>query len=145
MSKWQNFVCKSVGTVGMSLALYDAYKLASKKSDRMVLQDTANHYSDTYFSSRTLSTESEINSALQNKVRDMRMKNPVLPIISKIKGFIIGGLESLANNFIPVAFSTLALTTKGLLSKIGAWGVAIWGAITLLREGFGLGKNTPKI
>ena len=52
-------------------------------------------------------------------------------------------LNTLGNNLIPVAFSALALATKGTMSKIGAWGVAGYGVFTVLKEGFGLGKNTP--
>ena len=145
MVKMQNFICKTVGVAGMSIALYDAYSLACKKSDRVTQVDNANHYADAYFSTRTLNSESEFNGAIQNKIRNMRMKNPIVPIIGKVKGFMTGALDSLSNNFIPIAFSTLALTTKGTLSKIGAWGVGIYGAITILREGFGFGKPRPKI
>ena len=57
--------------------------------------------------------------------------------------FTKGFLNTLGNNLIPVAFSSLALATKGTMSKIGAWGVAGYGLFTVLKEGFGLGKNTP--
>ena len=59
------------------------------------------------------------------------------------KGFTKGFLNTLGNNLIPVAFSALAIATKGTMSKIGAWGVAGYGVFTVLKEGFGLGKNTP--
>ena len=145
MVKMQNFICKTMGVTGMSIALYDAYSLACKKSDRVALTDNADHYADAYFSTRTLNTESEFNGAMQNKIRNMRMNNPIIPVFGKVKGFIVGGLESLSNNFIPIIFSAFALAGKGMLSKIGACGVGIYSVITVLREGFGFGKPRPKI
>ena len=79
-----------------------------------------------------------------NPYLDLSKDKDVSSYLKKIhqnhkKGF----LNTLGNNLIPVAFSSLALATKGTMSKIGAWGVAGYGLFTVLKEGFGLGKNTP--
>ena len=80
---------------------------------------------------------------MQSKVADFRMKNPIVPIFGKIKGFIEGGLTSLGDNIIPAALSAVALGTKGSIQKAGGWGLAIYGIYQLAKEGFGLGKTAP--
>ena len=105
--------------------------------------ENADHFEKVHASTRTLSGESSVNSAMQKKIAEMRMDNPLFSIMGNIKGFTKGFLNTLGNNLIPVAFSSLALATKGTMSKIGAWGVAGYGLFTVLKEGFGLGKNTP--
>lgn len=90
-----------------------------------------------------MSTESPVNNAIQGKVADMRENNPIIPLYGKVKGFCSGVLTSLGNNLLPVSCAALALTTKGFFSKLGAIGLAGCGLLTVLKEGFGLGKRTP--
>lgn len=138
-----NIVCKTVGIAGMSAVLYDSYSVAKKNSSRVAQMDNADHFEKVHTSTRTLSGESSVNSAMQKKIAEMRMDNPLFSIMGNIKGFAKGFLNTLGNNLIPVAFSALALATKGTMSKIGAWGVAGYGLFTIAKEGFGLGKQTP--
>ena len=138
-----NIVCKTVGIAGMSAVLYDSYSVAKKNSIRVAQMDNADHFEKVHASTRTLSGESSVNSAMQKKVAEMRMDNPLFSIMGNIKGFAKGFLNTLGNNLIPVAFSALALATKGTMSKIGAWGVAGYGLFTIAKEGFGLDKQTP--
>lgn len=143
MGMVSNIVCKTVGIAGMSAVLYDSYSVAKKNSSRVAQMDNADHFEKVHTSTRTLSGESSVNSAMQKKVAEMRMDNPLFSIMGNIKGFAKGFLNTLGNNLIPVAFSALALVTKGTMSKIGAWGVAGYGLFTIAKEGFGLGKQTP--
>ncbi len=143
MGMVSNIVCKTVGIAGMSAVLYDSYSVAKKNSIRVAQMDNADHFEKVHASTRTLSSESSVNSAMQKKVAEMRMDNPLFSIMGNIKGFAKGFLNTLGNNLIPVAFSALALATKGTMSKIGAWGVAGYGLFTIAKEGFGLGKQTP--
>ena len=143
MGMVSNIVCKTVGIAGMSAVLYDSYSVAKKNSSRVAQMDNADHFEKVHTSTRTLSGESSVNSAMQKKVAEMRMDNPLFSIMGNIKGFAKGFLNTLGNNLIPVAFSALALATKGTMSKIGAWGVAGYGLFTIAKEGFGLGKQTP--
>ena len=138
-----NIVCKTVGIAGMSAVLYDSYSVAKKNSIRVAQMDNADHFEKVHASTRTLSGESSVNSAMQKKIAEMRMDNPMFSIMGNIKGFAKGFLNTLGNNLIPVAFSALALATKGTMSKIGAWGVAGYGLFTIAKEGFGLDKQTP--
>ncbi|MBD9223335.1 hypothetical protein EGQ24_05475 [bacterium] len=143
MGMVSNIVCKTVGIAGMSAVLYDSYSVAKKNSIRVAQMDNADHFEKVHASTRTLSSESSVNSAMQKKVAEMRMDNPLFSIMGNIKGFTKGFLNTLGNNLIPVAFSALALATKGTMSKIGAWGVAGYGLFTIAKEGFGLDKQTP--
>lgn len=143
MGMVSNIVCKTVGIAGMSAVLYDSYSVAKKNSSRVAQMDNADHFEKVHASTRTLSGESSVNSVMQKKVAEMRMDNPLFSIMGNIKGFAKGFLNTLGNNLIPVAFSALALATKGTMSKIGAWGVAGYGLFTIAKEGFGLGKQTP--
>ena len=143
MGMVSNIVCKTVGIAGMSAVLYDSYSVAKKNSIRVAQMDNADHFEKVHASTRTLSGESSVNSAMQKKIAEMRMDNPMFSIMGNIKGFAKGFLNTLGNNLIPVAFSALALATKGTMSKIGAWGVAGYGLFTIAKEGFGLDKQTP--
>ncbi len=143
MGMVSNIVCKTVGIAGMSAVLYDSYSVAKKNSIRVAQMDNADHFEKVHASTRTLSSESSVNSAMQKKIAEMRMDNPLFSIMGNIKGFAKGFLNTLGNNLIPVAFSALALATKGTMSKIGAWGVAGYGLFTIAKEGFGLDKQTP--
>ena len=80
----------------------------------------------------------------KNKISDLRYKNPIIPAYGKTKGFFNGAINSLGDNLVPVSFITLALATKGVFSKIGAWGVVGCGLVHLLRDGFGIGRTSFK-
>lgn len=138
-----NIVCKTVGVAGMSAVLYDAYTIGKEQSHRTSQKVTADKFESIVAAQRTLSDESHVANAIQNKVADLRMSNPLIPFWGRIKGFFEGSLESLGNNVIPVICSTLALLTKGTTAKLGAWGLVGCGIYTVLKEGFGIGKNSP--
>ena len=138
-----NIACKAVGIGGMSLALYDAYSHAKYSSHRMAQAAQADHFERVYSDTRTLNTESHVNAEMQKKVADLRMSNPLISGGGKIKGFFEGLFHSMGENIIPIAFSALAICTKGLASKIGAFGAIGCGLYTILREGFGVGKHSP--
>ena len=143
MGMVSNIVCKTVGIAGMSAVLYDSYSVAKKNAGRVAQMENADHFEKVHASTRTLNGESSVNRAMQKKVAEMRMDNPLFSIMGNVKGFTKGFLNTLGNNLFTVAFSGLALATKGTMSKIGAWGTVGCGLLTIAREGFGLGKNTP--
>lgn len=143
MGTVSNIVCKTVGVAGMSAILYDAYSVATKNAGRVSQMENADHFEKVHSSTRTLSGESSVNRAMQKKIAEMRMDNPLFSIMGNVKGFAKGFLNTLGNNLLAVGFSSLALATKGTMSKIGAWGVAGCALFTVAKEGFGLGKNTP--
>ena len=143
MSTFSNIVCKTVGIAGMSAVLYDAYSLAKDNSKRQSQAVTADYFERVHAGTRTLNTESQVNNAIQNGVRNFRLDNSIVPVYGNIKGFVTGFFKSLGENILPVSFAALALATKGTFSKIGAWGLCITGLYTVAKEGFGLGKNSP--
>ena len=142
MSKLSTIVCKTVGLAGISAAVYDAYSVGKANSKRYANMNNADYFEKIHTANRTLSTESPTKNALQNKVSSLRYDNPIVPVYGKIKGFILGSLNSLGDNIIPVSLASLALITKGFMSKVGAWGVAGYGIFTVLKEGFGIGKTS---
>ena len=140
MGMMAKIVCKTVGIAGLSAAAYDAYTVGKHHSNIGGKQASAALYADVYQDSKTLSSESHVASAIQSKVADFRMNNPIIPVAGKIKGFFSGAINSMGDNIFLVTSAALALGTKGFFSKLGAWGVAGFGLYKILKEGFGLGK-----
>ena len=145
MSIISTVLCKTAGIAGMSAVLYDAYSVGSANSKRYSSLNNADYFEKIHDAQRTLSTESPTNNAIQKKVADLRYNNPIVPAYGKVKGFVNGTLKSLGDNLIPVSFAALALATKGFFSKVGAFGVVGCGLVSVLREGFGFGKTSPKV
>lgn len=143
MVSLSNIVCKTVGVAGMSAALYDACCLSKAYSTRVTQQTNADYYERIYADTRHSTNESPITNAMQKKVAKLRMNNPFVSAFGSIKGYISGFFSSLGDNIIPVFFVSLALAGKGAFAKIGAWGVAACGLLTLLKEGFGATKKSP--
>ena len=138
-----NIVCKTAGIVGLSAVTYDAYAMAKHHSNAASAEISADIFEKAVAAQRSTSTASYMTGAMQNKVADFRMKNPIVPIFGKFRGFIEGFISSLADNIIPTTLSALAIGTKGKIQKAGGWGLAIYGIYQLAKEGFGLGKTSP--
>lgn len=143
MNTLTKIVCKTAGAAGIGAVLYDAYTIGKSSSRKRAFALTANHLEKAYANSRTLDNVSNVRNSLQKNVQDWRMTNPIHPLIGKIAGFIKGSLTSLGNNLIPVCFASMALAAKGFMAKAGALGLAVYGALMIARDGFGLGKQTP--
>ena len=137
-----NIVCKTIGFAGASAVLYDAYKIGHEHSIKFSKKESADRFEKMVADQRTASSESHVSSAIQNKVTELRMENPIIPIWGRIKGFFHGGLESMGNNIIPVIFTSFALAGRNFFAKLGAWGLVGCGLYTVLKEGFGVGKHT---
>ncbi len=138
-----SIVCKTVGLAGMSTVLYDAYTVASENSKRVSQMDSADYFERVHSDSRTLTNESPVSNAMQKRIAQWRINNPIVPVMGSVKGFVKGFINTLGDNIIPVSFAALALGTKGVFSKIGAWGVGAYALFTVAREGFGVGKKSP--
>ncbi len=138
-----NIACKTAGIAGMSAILYDAYTHGKKHSKIAAENAKADHYLKIHSDTRTLSTESHLNNAVQKKVAELRMNTPIVSTIGSIKGFTGGFLDTLADNIIPVAFSSVALAAKGIAAKISAGGVVVYALYQIAKEGFGYTKKSP--
>ena len=144
MSILSTVLCKTAGIAGASAVIYDAYSVGKANSKRTSDYVNADYFERIHTTKRSLTNESPVSNAIQSKVTDLRYNNPIVPVFGKAKGFISGALTSLGNNLLPVSLATLAITSKGVFAKIGAWGVVGCGIYTALKEGFGVGKNSPK-
>ena len=138
-----NIVCKTIGVAGLSAVTYDAYAMAKHHADACTAEMSADVFMKTIAAEHSNSSASHVTGAMQNKIADLRTKNPMVPLVGKAKGFAGGFLDSLGNNIIPIICSSLALATKGFTQKAGAWGLGIYGAYLVAKEGFGLGKTAP--
>ena len=137
-----NIVCKTVGVAGMSIAVYDAYAMAQHHSMAGSLETSADVYEKAIAAERSNTNASHVTGAMQSKIANLRMNNPIVPIFGKVKGFVSGFISSLGDNIIPITLSTLALATKGFVQKCGVWGLGIYGVYQVAKEGFGLGKSS---
>lgn len=138
-----NIVCKTAGITGLSIAAYDAMAMAQHHANAETTKVSADTFESVIAAKRSNSSASAFTNAMQEKVGDLRMKNPVVPLFGKVKGYIEGFFSSLGDNIIPVALSSVALASKGIVQKAGAWGLGIYGCYLLAKEGFGLGKTAP--
>ena len=138
-----NIACKTVGVAGMSAVLYDAYSLGKQNSQRNLQKVNADHFEKVIADTRTMSSESAMTGAMQKKIANFRMNNPLISAFGSVGGFIGGALNSLGDNIIPTTFASIALATKGKLSKLGAFGTIGYGIYTVLKEGFGVSKQSP--
>ena len=143
MGTLAKIVCKGVGVAGMSAVLYDAFTVAKKNSTRVSMMSDADHFERVHADTRTLTSESYVNNAIQKKVADFRNNNSLISIAGNIKGFVSGFFNSLGDNIVPTALASLALAAKGVFAKIGAWGLAGYGLYVVAKEGFGLSKKSP--
>lgn len=143
MKTFGKIVCRTVGTLGMGIALYDATKVAGQFSRNEAQRTQAKYLEKAYYDGRTLDTVSYTANNIRKKTFDLRTKNPLPALWGKVKGWNEGFFYSLGNSVLGVAFSALALLCKGTMAKVGAAGVALGLAYKVLREGFGLGKQHP--
>ena len=72
MGTISNIACKTVGAVGMSAILYDAYSVATKNAERVSQMASADHFEKVHLSTRTLSDESSVNGAMQKKIAEAK-------------------------------------------------------------------------
>jgi len=136
-------VCKTVGVAGMSAVLYDAFSVGKAQSIRTSQASEADFFEKIHADTRTTTNESPLAGAMQKKVANMRMNNPLVSLSGKFKGAMSGFFSSLGDNLVPAATASLALAGKGFWAKLGAWGTAGYGLFVLAREGFGLSKKSP--
>ena len=137
-----NIIYKTVGIAGMSAAIYDSYATARHHSAAGAFETSADVYEKAIAAKRSNVGGSHVTGALQSKIANLRMNNPIIPILGKIKGFVSGFISALGDNIIPIALSTLAIATKGATQKAGAWGLGAYALYQVAKEGFGLGKSS---
>ena len=138
-----NIVCKTAGVAGLSAAVYDAYANAKHHSSAQTTSLSADTFESIIAAERSNTNASHVTNAIQKKVGNFRMQNPLVPLIGKVKGFAEGFISSLGDNIMPIALSSIAIGTKGFMQKTGAWGLGIYAVYQLAKEGFGVGKTTP--
>ena len=135
--------CRTVGTIGMGVALYEATQVSKLLSRNYSVKEQSKYLEKAYFDSRTIDSVSYTANDIRSKAFDLRTKNPLPSLWGKIKGVISGALYGLGDQLPTVACSTLAILGKGLGAKIGAVGVVAVQGYNVIRNAFGLGKHHP--
>jgi len=135
--------CRSIGAVGLGIALYDSAKIAKQFADIGSEHTQEEYLENAYFNARTTDKVSFSNNALREKTFELRSKNPIPSIYGKIKGGFQGLMYGLGNYLPVVICSTLALACKNIGAKAGAIGIGAGFVYKILQNGYGLGKNNP--
>lgn len=143
MKMLTKIACRTVGTIGVGKALYEAVNLSCLYGRNGAQNEQAKYLEKAYFDSRTIDSVSYTSNAVRQKAFDLRSRNPIPSFWGRVKGGFQGATYALSDNLGIIACSAAALLSKGLLAKIGAVGVGISAAYTVIRDGFGFGKQHP--
>jgi hypothetical protein len=136
-------LCRTLGTAGMGVALYDASQVCGQYARNGAEHESSKYLENAYFNSRTVDEVSFSDNSLRQKTFDLRTKNPLPALWGKAKYGSYGVLYSLGSNLPLVASSACALVSKGTLAKIGALGTVLITAYKVLRNGYSMGRQNP--
>lgn len=143
MNTLTKIVCRSVGTAGMGLALYEAAKVGGQFARNGAQNEQAKYLEKAYYTGRTIDSVNYTSNNVRQKVFDLRTRNPLPAFWGKIKGCAEGVSYALGDNLFTIACSGLALVSKGVLAKLGAAGIVLGVSYDIARNGYGLGKQNP--
>lgn len=135
--------CRTIGTLGIGVALYDAACAAKHSANVNAEINKANQLERAFFDSRSIDSYSDFSNKIRKDTFELRSKNPIPTTQGKIKGGVKGFLSSLGNHLPSIVFSAMALLGKGLGAKIGAIGLGISLIYEIAHNGFGLNKQNP--
>lgn len=135
--------CRTIGTLGMGVALYNAGRVAGHQAKVEAGFQKANQMERAYFDARTIDNHSYFSNGVRKKTFELRSKNPLPKVFGNIKGAITGFLSSMGTQLFTIGCSAMALLSKGLLAKIGAAGVGLAFIYEVARNGLGIGKHNP--
>ena len=135
--------CRTMGTVGMGVALYNASRVAAQFAKNGAQVEQSKYLERAYFNSRNIDKVDYTSNSIRKNAFDLRTKNPLPALWGKIKGGLEGATYSLGNYLFTIACSALAILSKGFLAKAGAIGIGIGLGCNIARNAFGLGKHHP--
>lgn len=135
--------CRTIGTAGIGIALYDASSVCRQFARNYAEKEQSEYLEKAYYNSRTTDTVSFSDNFIRKKTFDLRSRNPLPGFWGNIKGGSKGIFYSLGNNLPTVLCSALALTCKGTIAKAGAIGTGLSLCWSVLRNGYGAGKQNP--
>lgn len=135
--------CRTIGTLGMSACLYDAFKVGGHYSRSFAEDNQANYLEKLYFNSRTTNSVSYLSNEMRKGTANFLSKSPIPTLWGKIKGGIYGFLSGLGTWLPAIGCSALALTGKGRWAKAGTAGTALCFLYSAVTNGLGIGKQHP--
>ena len=125
------------------MALYDGVNASKAMGRHQAEVVTGNWLQDAYYDSRSLDHISKSSNNLRKKTFELRANNPIPSIVGKTKGGIKGFFYGLGVNLPSILLGSLAILTKGTMSKICAAGTVLTVLYKIARDGLGLGKHHP--
>ena len=135
--------CRTIGTIGMGMSLYNAARVGNQFSRNEAHRIQGEYLEKAYFNSRTIDDVSYTSNKIRQKTFELRAKNPLPSLWGRVKGWTTGAFNSLGTSLPLIASSALAIVSKGFFAKLGATGVALSLCYEVARNGFGLGKKHP--
>ena len=135
--------CRTTGIAGMGIALYNATQVSKLFSKNEAQLQQAKYLDSVYFSSRTIDSVNYVDNSLREKTFDLRARNPIPALWGKTKGCFLGFMYGLGNSLPFIVSGAMAILCKGIGAKIGAAGVVATLAYSVLKNGFGIGKEHP--
>ena len=131
---------KTVGAAGVGLAGYDAYKRGEWQAKTNHKLASADLMTRVHMNSQTLENHSAVRSGIKNSFnRKFLDTSNITPVFRAIGGFCSGVVSSLADNVVPLALATGALTLKRG-AKWCVLGLGLYAAKFLVTDIFGIGK-----
>lgn len=135
--------CRTAGTIGVGLSLYNACKISGHHAKVESEKREGEFLEKAYFNSRSITEENYVSNGIRKKTFDLMTKDPLPSFFGSIHGAIKGFLSSLGNDIILVTSSAFALLSKGFMAKVGALGICGTLIFKVLHDGLGVGKNNP--
>ena len=77
--------CRTIGTAGMGLALYDAYRVGSQFSRNGAQNQQAKYLEGAYFNSRGIDNVSYNSNNIRQKTFELRSQNPLPSLWGRVK------------------------------------------------------------
>ena len=139
-AKLAKVLIKTTGVIGAGLVIYDMHKSGVSKSQMSIKKGIAKRLPDAYNQSRKQEGMSTLNSEVHDYVFNESVNNSVPDKINGVKGYLKGAFFQLASSIIPATFATLALLKGKVISSVGAIGLAVYGAGSVLFNVLDIGK-----
>ena len=143
MSLAAKIVCKSAGTIGMGVALYEASRVSSYFAKTESEDIQSKYLENAMYNARTIDKISYTSNNIREKTFDLRTRNPFPAIYGSVKGALGGFFYGLGTSLPVIACSAIALLGKNRLAKLGTAGLGIGFIYKILRDGYGIGKKNP--
>lgn len=134
-------LAKGAGLTGLGLVTWDAHHFAKEEASKHTKNFKAENLTEHYMNDRKLESPSIVQSKVKEHILNFWADENITSPFTHVAGYVKGFGEMLVQNVVPLGLSVGAVLTKGIVSKGFGIGLAAFGGLYLLREGFGIGKG----